>query len=509
VTLATAKQSPLPREAQTAYGQGDYRRAEELFRALCREQQYEPNWRLELASVLIAMIEFDAAERALEEAMTLAGGNTATTRLVALAYFRMLRYEEAKRLLQPAAAAGNEESLLGLVQVLEREGSYEDAAEWVQRALKGRSPDPEFRYLEALVLSRLDKNDEAETRLRALVVPSTATPVQVRYKAAYLLAGILDRSKRYAEAAAVLGKAKREVAAFPTIKNLLKQQRLRVASFRELAAKLRPEEIRRWREEMQDDALSFRPAALMGHPRSGTTLLEHRLEHYEGVVALEETNAFDGGALGAAGFRRDELFAAFFPREAERVKDARRRYAAAAATLHGAPLSPEDLVIDKNPSQLMQLALWLRVFPELRLLVALRDPRDVVISSYFLFLPANPASAQFLDWESTARHYAEFTQLWLRMRDVLPPESWLECRYEDMVADPEAETARVAAFLGIVGKAKETGKPSATVHSPNYATATRPVHSKSVARWQHYAEHLRSGAKFLEPFITEFGYQAS
>ncbi len=239
----------------------------------------------------------------------------------------------------------------------------------------------------------------------------------------------------------------------------------------------------------------FRPAALMGHPRSGTTLLEHRLERYEGVAALEETNAFDGGALGAAGFKRDEHFAAFNSRATERVRDARRRYAQAAATLHGAPLLPESLVIDKNPAQLMQLALWLRVFPELRLLVAVRDPRDVVISSYFLYLPPNPASVQFLDWEKTAYHYAEFMGLWLKMREFLPADGWLECRYEDMVASPDAETARVAAFLDIAGKEKESGTPSATVHSPNYATATRPVHSKSVARWQHYAEHLKSGAK--------------
>jgi Flp pilus assembly protein TadD len=495
------------REAQAAFAQGDYRKAEEAFRALCRHEPYESAWRLELASVLIAMIEFDAAKRELEEAIRVAGGNTAVTRAVALAYFRMLRYADAKHLLEPAAAAGNEDSLLGLVQVLEREGRYEEAAQWLHLALKIHSPNPEFRYLEALVLSRRGQNEEAETRSRELVEPSSTMPVQIRYKAAYLLAGILDRSKRYAEAAAVLSKAKQETAAFAGIKDLMKQQRFRVARFREMASKVRPEEIRRWREEMEGDALSFRPAALMGHPRSGTTLLEHRLERHENVVALEETNAFDGGAMGAAGFKREELLSALYSRAAEQVNDARHRYGRAASALHGSPLSPGSLVVDKNPSQLMQLALWLRVFPELRLLVAVRDPRDVVISSYFLYLPANPASAQFLDWETTARHYAEFTQLWLKMREVLPPECWLECRYEDMVANAEAETARVAAFLGISGEKKEPGKPSATVHSPNYATATRPVHSKSVARWQHYAEHLKSGIKLLEPFVTEFGYQ--
>ncbi len=318
MALAAPRRSALPRKAQTAFADGDYCRAEELFRALCREDRSEPKWRLELATVLISKVEFAAAQRELDEALRLAAGNTAVTRAVALAYFRMLRYDDAKRLLQPAAAAGNEDSLLGLVQVLEREGLYAEAAEWVQKALKGRSPNPEFFYLEALLLNRQDQHEEAETRSRALVASASTAPVDVRYKAAYLLAGILDRSKRYDEAAEVLGKAKQEAAAFPGIKNLIKQQRFRVASFRELASRVRPEELRRWREEMDGDPLGFRPAALMGHPRSGTTLLEHRLERYEGVVALEETNAFDGGGLGAAGFKRDELFNALYPRAPSR-----------------------------------------------------------------------------------------------------------------------------------------------------------------------------------------------
>ena len=80
----------LSREAQAAYTQGDYRRAQELFRTLRRQQRHEPSWRLELASILIAMVEFAAAERLLDEAIALSGGNSTVTRVVALAYFRVL-----------------------------------------------------------------------------------------------------------------------------------------------------------------------------------------------------------------------------------------------------------------------------------------------------------------------------------------------------------------------------------------------------------------------------------
>jgi len=43
----------------------------------------------------------------------------------------------------------------------------------------------------------------------------------------------------------------------------------------------------------------------------------------------------------------------------------------------------DKLLVDKNPSPTARLPVWLRVFPELRVLIALRDPRDVVLSCYF------------------------------------------------------------------------------------------------------------------------------
>ena len=164
-------------------------------------------------------------------------------------------------------------------------------------------------------------------------------------------------------------------------------------------------------------------------------------------------------------------------------------------------------MVDKNPSQLVNLPLWLRLLPELRVLVALRDPRDVVVSSYFFDLPPNATSVQFLDWESTARHYATFMDLWRQMKDRLPAGCWMESRYEDIVSDTAGETARVAGFLGLSTVEKSSGDSSVTLHSPNYATASQPVHARSVGRWRNYEESLRETGKTLEPLVRLFGYE--
>ena len=41
------------------------------------------------------------------------------------------------------------------------------------------------------------------------------------------------------------------------------------------------------------------------------------------------------------------------------------------------------LLLDKNPSLTASLHIWLRLFPCLKVIITLRDPRDIIISFYF------------------------------------------------------------------------------------------------------------------------------
>ena len=94
-------------------------------------------------------------------------------------------------------------------------------------------------------------------------------------------------------------------------------------------------------------------------------------------------------------------------------------------------------LLDKNPSPTQSLDVWLRVFPELKVIIALRDPRDVVISCFFLNIMLNATNVNFLSLERTARHYADLMDVWLRLRE-LGGFDWIESRYEDVVGEPGA-----------------------------------------------------------------------
>ena len=81
--------------------------------------------------------------------------------------------------------------------------------------------------------------------------------------------------------------------------------------------------------------------------------------------------------------------------------------------------TPETKVLlDKNPSPTASLHIWLRVFPELKVIIALRDPRDVIISCFFLNIMLNATNVNFLSLERTAKHYANLMDVWLRLREL-------------------------------------------------------------------------------------------
>ncbi len=142
------------------------------------------------------------------------------------------------------------------------------------------------------------------------------------------------------------------------------------------------------------------PVFLVGFPRSGTTLLEQVLAAHSGVVALEEqenfADAFDSLLLAPDAFER---WASLPPSE---LTVFRRGYWKRVQAGLGRPHDGR-LLVDKLPLNLALLPLIHRLFPDARIILALRDPRDVIVSCYRNRFAMNPAMFQFLSLDSAAR----------------------------------------------------------------------------------------------------------
>jgi hypothetical protein len=98
---------------------------------------------------------------------------------------------------------------------------------------------------------------------------------------------------------------------------------------------------------------------------------------------------------------------------------------------------------------------------------------------------------------------------WLKFRTMIK-NSWIEVRYEDVVADMATQARRVLEFLGLewndVVLSYRDRAQKKHVHSPTYEAVTKPVYTTSIGRWRNYEAQLESCLKTLKPYIEAFGY---
>lgn len=248
------------------------------------------------------------------------------------------------------------------------------------------------------------------------------------------------------------------------------------------------------------------PVLMVGFPRSGTTLLQQILQAHPRVQTLDESGpalAVLRAHFGGAPAR--------YPDCLERLTDADWGALRAAyfAQIDALELPDHDVLVDKLPLNLVRLDYLVRLFPRARVLVSVRDPRDVVLSNFFQDFEANAAMAQFTDLADTARTYAAVMDLWLARRATLPVR-WREQRYEDLAADTEAQARELLAFLGVAWDpavlAHHEAAAGRKISTPSRYDASRPVYRDAVGRWRAFAEHLAPVLPRLTPFVRAFGY---
>jgi hypothetical protein len=191
------------------------------------------------------------------------------------------------------------------------------------------------------------------------------------------------------------------------------------------------------------------------------------------------------------------------------LRQARQNYSECMAKYLSQPAGAR-MLIDKNPSLTGLVLCFTRVFPEAKLLVALRDPRDVCLSCFMQPLPLGQGSAIFLTLEDAFQEYASIMGLWRAAAPCLG-DSFMEVRYEDLVADLEGVSRRALEFLGAAWDERvlrfDEHARSKLVRSPTYAAVAKPISKGAVGRWRNYQKHLEPWLETLAPFVKAFGYE--
>jgi hypothetical protein len=168
------------------------------------------------------------------------------------------------------------------------------------------------------------------------------------------------------------------------------------------------------------------------------------------------------------------------------------------------------LLVDKNPGVNIIVPVLMRICPETKFLIALRDPRDVVMSCFMQALTLTPASSAYLSLEGAVNQYASVMGFWLEMLPRMGNQG-MPVRYEAMVDDLPTVARSVLEFLGIgfedqVLKYREHARTK-RVNSPAYADVQKPLYRTAVGRWRNYEEYLEPYLRGLDRFLKEFNYR--
>lgn len=478
-------------------------------------QQYPavPQLWAELGIAAAGDLELALAGQAFGRAMELSPADSAMLVALGLQFYRLRRLDEANECFERAVALNpsSANARLNLTWWLERSRRLDEAWGCVEEWLRLLPKDGRALYYKAFLLHRKKQTQEAKTALLDLLQSNPMPPLDVQADAYYLLGTVQDELGEYAEALGSLSKAKalrcKTINVESVEQNFSKVDETR----RALVAKLTPQMLKRWREETSDESCPHQLALLAGAPRSGTTLMEQILGAQPNILVFDESDAFSQELLSRLlppstwGFSLDGLNG-LKPKENSRLIG--RYFKSLLRETDEAPGG--KLLLDKNPSTTAWLHVWLRLFPKSKVIIALRDPRDIMISCYFQNVPAHWGTVCYRSLERIVDFYAACMDVWLRLRE-LGGFDWIETRYEDVVGNVSQEGNRVTSFLGLPWNEaqaafheKAAGK---FVHSPTYNDVAKPIHKKAMGRWEHYADALAPHQARLKPYLRAFGYE--
>lgn len=494
-----------------AWNNRDFPQAIELLERASRLNPSNVGMLLDLGRFHGLRYNHAAAERCFDQAVRIAPNKTQMLAAAAVNSRDFGNFGMSERYYLRALEQKNAtpELFVQLAKLYERLRRMDDAAAMLDRALQLNRDCPEALLTRARLERQAGRIEAAEQIIRSFVTKPNPDG-WVHAQTWYEFGAILDRQGKYDAAINAFVQAKSLVHPHSVqFVNELKVVRKRIT---DMQVNLTAEMLQRWFDAAPAMPPPRRFALLGGHPRSGTTLLEQILDSHPDIISVEETEIFHDDAYSRLQNRlpyETPILSILEPAPVDVLQLARTDYFRSAESFLGQPIG-DRLLVDKNPSLTFLIPALIRIFPEIKLLIALRDPRDVVLSCFMQpIMPAQVSSA-YLRIQTTVEEYAAMMNLWQTLKPMLEGH-YLHVSYEDMVDDLEPVARKTLDFLGAPWDARVLGfdehARKKLVRSPTYADVTQPVYKRARGRWRNYQKYLEPHLEKLEPFAKAFGYE--
>lgn len=508
--------------AFTAMQTNQYSLAIKHFKEVLRRDPEDPFAYLEMAKCYHAVDEADKLHTCIKNAFRLAKQDTNILLNISQVCQTTRNYADSIKALKLA----EKEASLRHTAIVRQAEVYElsNQLEQVEVALEKIEDEPTTlasQAIKAKLYRRRGAYDQAKLILEDLIQESKSKDKAFASSLQYELAMILDKLGLYSQVSTVLNSAKSYHINTDSAKIAAEGRKGVVQALRGLCSSVTAEDLEQWREEVvqissqtnQSQKLCF----LLGHPRSGTTLIEQALDAHPKLTSADETPIFHNTVWMPTVLQQTQMKVNYsdYLQNLSRntLRKLRRDY-----QLHWKSTKLEDrnsnapFLLDKNPALTTRLGVITRFFPDAQIIFAIRDPRDVIISSYMQPVGVNDWSVNWLTLSETVEYYCFAMQMWLDIRDKLI-NPWVEVRYEDCVNDLTREAKRVTTQLGLNWHVEQEDIRShvrkKVVYSPTYADVGEKIYHSSVGRWKNYKNLLDPFQEKLAPFVGTFGYSES
>lgn len=398
---------------------------------------------------------------------------------------RLRRFDQARAAFQDLLDRFPDDRTLSLdfAQFLEQANRPDEAARYLPDpgTARSKTEDATTEYLRAQLLIR---QGELETALSGLQAARKRTGEEFL---SYSEGMILDRLGYYTAAMEAFRRGNEARARLPGYKRLLAQPLQEYLDGKIRAGVQSPGPATEDKERPD-------PVFVTGLPRSGTTLLDRMLAGHPQVQVLEELEGLHMAEMALAdGSESEEARRVYweFINRHENVK-------------------PGATVVDKNPMHVMHLDVLPKLFPEARVVLALRHPYDAALSCFMQDFDPGPVTARFVTLESTASVCARFLRL-MHQFEITRPEQATRVRYEDLVTDFRQEIRRLLEMMGLEWRDEiedyaGLAARSVPIMTASYDQVTRGLYNTAIQRWKHYEAWLEPFHDTIGPLLDDFGY---
>ena len=244
---------------------------------------------------------------------------------------------------------------------------------------------------------------------------------------------------------------------------------------------------------------------LVGFPRSGTTLLDSILRSHSLITVLEEKPYLLETRHKFFKENNDNLEALLNITE-KQINELRNFYF---NKINIKSATEKEVFIDKLPLSIIELGFIKTIFPEAKIILALRHPCDVVISCFFSYFKINEAMINFLNLDDTIHFYNQTFEL-LESFERKFNINYYKIKYEDIIFDFKNQIQLLLKYIELSYEEElenylKTAKKRERISTPSYSQVIKPLYTSSIGKWKNY-KNIKNPEIDLKKWITKFDY---